>query len=369
MTHKGRVLHLIDTRGPGGAETVFLDLVTHLPSLGWEAVTATSGTGWLAESLRSAGMTSILMTSQRTFDLGYVRKLRRVLRDERIDLVQTHLLGTSVYAALACAGTRTPVVSTFHGRPDIRRSERFRRIKVGLLRGNSIVCVSDSLRKHLVGLGNFDDRIQVVHNGVDLSQFEPGRRTQLRSELGIPADGPLVGAVGNIRMAKAYHVLLDAFAHVRSIQPRAQLVIAGHPDSEIYEHLMAQCAKLDLSGSTHFLGFREDILEVLGALDVFALSSTDEGFSLATVQAMAVGLSIVGTLSGGPEEIVGNSGAAILVPPNDPRALGSAIIRVLEDDELSSALKEAARERAEHFSLDKMLDRYDSLYQRVLNRH
>lgn len=367
MIAKGRVLHLIDTPGPGGAETVFSELVCRLPTHGWDSVPVLPGGGWLADSLSASGLAASELTCHRSFDVSYARKLRLLIRNSRIDLVQTHLLGTSIYAALACVGTGIPVVSTFHGRPDIRPSERFRRIKAGLLGRNHVVCVSESLRNHFIGLGDLGEGVQVIPNGVDLRAFGPGKRSALRSELGLADDVPLVGAVGNIRASKAYHVLLDAFEGVRAALPKAHLVVAGQRDADLYGRLAGQLERLGLTTSTHFLGFRDDVVEILSALDVFALSSADEGFSLATVQAMAMGLPVVATRSGGPEEIVGNSEAAILVAPDDPPALSNAIVRLLENRDLASSLGEAARQCASRFSVERMAEGYSTLYDRVLH--
>src|SRR5687768_5649804 len=110
-----RVLHLIDTGGPGGAETVFLELVRGLPARGWESVPVVPEVDWLQGALRDAGFTADCFATTGRFDLSYVRRLRSMIRRERISLVQTHLLGTSVYATLACLGTTVPIVSTFHG--------------------------------------------------------------------------------------------------------------------------------------------------------------------------------------------------------------------------------------------------------------
>jgi glycosyltransferase involved in cell wall biosynthesis len=176
-----------------------------------------------------------------------------------------------------------------------------------------------------------------------------------------------VGAVGNVRPSKAYHVLLDAFARVRAALPAARLVVAGQARGALHEQLLRQRARLGLEGAVDFIGFRSDVADVLRTFDVFVLSSSDEGFSLSTVQAMAAGLPVVATRCGGPEQIVGDSGGALLVPTNDPGALAGAILRVIRTPSLAEGLRAAARQRAfDAFSLERMLGDYDALYQRCL---
>jgi glycosyltransferase involved in cell wall biosynthesis len=365
-----RILHLIDTGGPGGAETVYLELARGLPRLGWESVPIVPEDDWLAGALRAEGFEPPTLVSTGRFDLTYARALRALIRRERIDLVQTHLLGTSVYARLACLAASVPVVSTFHGVPDISPSDRLLRVKLRLLRGesNRLVCVSEPLARHVASLG-YGGHIDVIPNGIDVHAFAAARDGRLRSELGVAPEVTLLGAVGNVRPSKAYPVLLDAFARVRRTLPTARLVVAGQAQGALYDELKAQRARLGLEGAVDFIGFRSDVAEVLHALDVFVLSSSDEGFSLAVVQAMAAGLPVVATRCGGPEQIVGDSGAALLVPPNDPGALAEAIVRVVGQDDLAGRLRAAARQRAvEAFSLERMLGDYDALYRHCLSR-
>ncbi len=145
-----RILHLIDTIGPGGAETVYLELVRGLAEYGWDSLPVVPGKGWLDDTLRSDGLEPECFDAAGRFDLGYAQRLRSLIQREHIDLVQTHLLGTSVYGTLACLGTSVPVVSTLHGQPDISPTDRLRAIKVRLLArpANRVVCVSESLRTH-----------------------------------------------------------------------------------------------------------------------------------------------------------------------------------------------------------------------------
>jgi glycosyltransferase involved in cell wall biosynthesis len=365
-----RILHLIDTGGPGGAETVFLELVRGLPAYGWESVPVVPEVDWLAGALRGAGFESECVAATGRFDVGYARRLRRMIREQRIALVQTHLLGTSVYATIACLGTRIPVVSTFHGHPDISRSDRLARVKARLLSRsrNRVVCVSASLREHFEKSVPFPRGSEVIPNGIDTATFVPGRDGRVRAELGVPPASPLLGAVGNIRAPKDYTTLLEAFAVVHQVVPESRLVIVGQGSGPLLEELERRRAALGLDGACTFAGFRSDVADVLRALDVFVLSSSDEGFSLATVQAMATGLPVVATKCGGPEQIVGASGAAVLVPPRDPRSLAGAVLRVLEDSSLARHLGEAGRARAvEAFSLQRMVGRYSELYERCLS--
>lgn len=365
-----RILHLIDTGGPGGAETVFLELVRGLPDRGWESLPIVPEDDWLAESLRGEGFEPGLLAGTGRFDVAYASRLRAIVRRERIDLVQTHLLGTSVYATVACLGTRVPVVSTFHGLPDISTDDRLLGVKLGLLRRrrNRVVCVSDPLARHVASLARLPTPVEVIPNGIDVDAFATaGTRGRLRAELGLPRDALVVGALGNVRPSKGYDVLLEAFARLHAAEPCSRLVVAGQARGPLFDELVALRGRLGLDDACHFIGFREDVADVLHSLDVFVLSSNDEGFSLATVQAMAAGVPVVATRCGGPEQIVGDSGGGLLVPTRDPDALAAAVLKVLREPALAADLRARAMGRAaDGFSIDRMLDRYSELYRRCL---
>ena len=365
-----RVLHLIDTGGPGGAETIFLQLVTGLGAHGWDPVPVVPVDDWLASALRGEGLTPRLLSSRRSFDVAYAAAIRRMARKRGVRLIQTHLLGTAVYGTIASWGTGLPVVSTFHGVADIRGNQGVSGLKLRLLgRGRRrLVFVSEPLREHFLSVGTRLDRraTEVIPNGIDCDAYAPGSDDAIRRELGIPGSAPLVGAVGNIRVPKAYDVLLRAFAQVTDTMPEARLVIVGQPLAGLYEDLLELRRSLEMDTKVHFLGFREDVPRILRALDVFALSSSDEGFSLATVQAMATGLPVVATRSGGPETIVDDGVSGILVPPGDPSALAKGIMDVIGDRDRGSGMGRRGRERVlRDFSLRRMVERYSELYEEL----
>ncbi len=172
--------------------------------------------------------------------------------------------------------------------------------------------------------------------------------------------------MGNIRVPKAYDVLLRAFALVTAAVPEARLVIVGQPLAGLYEDLLEVRRSLGMEAAVHFLGFREDVPRILRALDVFALSSSDEGFSLATVQAMATGLPVVATRSGGPETIVEDGISGILVPPGDAIALAKGITDVIGARDRGVEMGRCGRERVlRDFSLRRMVERYAELYEEL----
>jgi glycosyltransferase involved in cell wall biosynthesis len=369
------ILHVIETRGPGGAETVFAQLATHAWTLPFRNLAAIPDPGWVADTLTSAGLTPLHVAISRTrprLDFGLYANLVRLIREHDVDLVQSHALGMSVYACLAGLRTRTAVVCTLHGEVDLGRQDRRRAIKLGILRlgASKIVLVSNHLRDQLLRESRIPARLTAVApNGVDCDLHSGGPDATLRAEFGISGDAFLVGAVGNVRPPKAYDNLLRAAAIAVRRNPNLRFVVVGEGSGALLEELLRLRAELGLQDIVHFAGFRPDVTVPLRNFNAFVLASRSEGFSIATVQAMASGLPVVATKSGGPEEIITDGVDGLLVPRDDPASLAAAMLRLVGDEALRRSLGSAARRSARaRFSLTSMLARYEEIYRDALGR-
>ncbi len=365
-----RFLHAIDTTGPGGAETVFVDLATRLTGSLDEHFVLITGPGWVQDELRRRGVTPHLVSAHGSFNIPYLGTLVRFIRHHRIDLVQSHLLGSNVYCSLAGAICRVPVVSTFHGSVDLHPTERHVALKTFVLNRGSSRCVfvSDSLREDITQRSRISRlKAVTIYNGIDPTAFAVRHNQTLRQELGLAHTAIIVGAVGNVRPSKGYDTLLRTAALLHSADARYHFVIAGDYENILARKLMRLRTQFGLENVVHFLGFRQDIAEVLNSLDVFVLSSDSEGFSLATVQAMACGVPVVATRSGGPEEIVHDGVTGLLVDVRAESQLAAGIQRVTEDTSLRESLVVNALELAQsRYTLEAMLDSYRTLYAELL---
>lgn len=367
MAHRRTVLHLIDTGGPGGAETIFRSLVTGLGA-GWRSVPVVPVRDWLYESLLEHGVRPIVLEGDDLTGLGHLRAIARLIRGHRVDLVQTHLLGSAVYASLASSPFRIPVITTFHGSPDIPADGRWTRLKIRILSRpmNRAVFVSGRLRDELLALHGFArDRSRVVLNGIDLPP--PGVAAAPREELGALPGEFLVGAVGNIRPAKDYGTLLSAAAELVKREVPLRMVIVGQGEGRLLDELLARRSELGLEERIEFLGFRSDVHRLVAAFDAFVTSSSNEGFSLTTVEAMALRKPVVATRSGGPEQIVTDGETGLLVPTRDPRAISDALQRLHRDPELARRLGIAGDlDVRRRFTAERMVSDYERVYREAL---
>ncbi|MEX1034287.1 MAG: glycosyltransferase family 4 protein [Cellvibrionaceae bacterium] len=361
------VLHLIDTTGPGGAETVFIQLADLLRRQGYRSIVVIRGPGWVQQALEKRGLEPVIIDAKGSFAVGFLYKLARLAIKEKVDIIQSHLLGSNVYAALLGVLIRRPVVATYHGMVDVNPNERFRLLKNKAMQWGikRYVAVSHSLAQQIKEQELLDPaKTEIIYNGVEVACYgKLTAPTTLRAELGLPSDAILVGSLGNVRPAKAYDVLIEAAATVATSRNKVHFVIAGHQKPSLMAQLTSQMKALAVTANIHFIGFVNDSASFLSQVDLFLLSSRSEGFSIATIEAMMTGLPVIVTRCGGPEEIVTHGTTGWMVEPGDPEALAAGIDKLIDDSELADRLASAGRNHAlATFGTDAMIDGYLGIY-------
>lgn len=360
------ILHLIDTTGPGGAETVFTELAARSIA-GGESRAVVRGPGWVHDQLVMKGVCNDIIDCKGSFNWRFLLAVRALILRHRIDLVHSHLLGSNVYASLAGALTSRPVVTTFHGVVDISPDERFAQIKFGAIkRYSAIVSVSEELRDSLSErMGIPLKQITLIPNAIDCRQFCMAAPQPLREQLGISSSTALIGSLGNIRPAKDYPTALRALAKLRNGGVEAALLIAGHQKEPLTSELFALRDKLNLKDHVYFLGFLDAPERFIAALDLFLLSSSSEGHPLALTQAMAAGIPIVATRCG-VERIISDD-TAWLTNKQSPETLAETLRVALSDRRAARRRALAAQNEAfQKYDFDSMYARYHDLYGRLV---
>ena len=364
------VMHLIDTTGPGGAETVFIDLADKMRNFGYRSITVVRGKGWVYDELCKRDLKPIIMPAKGSFNVKFVWSLLKLVRVNRVALIQSHLLGSNVYAAIVGILSRVPVVATYHGMVDVSPNERFKRAKHWVMQHgiSHYVTVSQRLAKNVQAQGLLDPaKSSTIYNGIDISRYEKMAARPLVDELGIAQDSVLVGSVGNVRAAKDYAMLVKAAAIVVERNAKVHFVIAGHQKAELMDELNKLILKLGLTSNVHFIGFCDDSAQFLAQMDIFALSSKSEGFSISTIEGMATGLPVLVTRCGGPEEIVSHGETGWMVEPQSETVFANALLMLLSDESLREKLGEAGKKAvAAKFDLTAMLGAYDAHYKKLV---
>jgi glycosyltransferase involved in cell wall biosynthesis len=364
-----RVLMLVNRlrRGGGGAERFLVGLATHLPRERFDVVVCTTrpSSGPLHDALAAQGVELIELDRRWTGDVRAFARLGHVLRRRRIDVLHAHMFGSNLWGTLVGRLARVPVVVAQEHTWDYV-GQPVRKFVDGRVIGrhaDAFVAVSHRDAERMVALeGVPRHKIRVIPTAYVPRPTDAAR--DLRAELGIPPDAPVVGTAAVHRPQKALEVLLEAFAEVRERLPDAHLLLGG--DGPRRSALEQRTIELELSGSVHFLGYWQDMGALMRALDVAAMSSDFEGTPLFAIECMAHRVPLVSTRVGGLHEVLEEGRSVTLVPPRDPAALAEAIEALLRDPERRRAQAAAAAEVAPRFEIESIAGEFGDLYERLI---
>jgi len=233
---------------------------------------------------------------------------------------------------------------------------------------DAAIAVSGSTREFLVNERHVPrERVRLIWNGAPLDEFAPVPRERAlaaRAALGLPPDAVVFGTIGRLSAQKGHVFLLQAAQQVLARHATARLLIVG--DGDLMAPLREQAQALAIAERTVFAGHRSDVPELLGALDVFCISSLYEGTPLALFEAMAAGKAIVSTAVDGCREVLREGETGLLVPPQDAAALALALERVVGDASLRARLAAGAREASRLYDVSTCVDSMQKLYDDLL---
>lgn len=358
--------------GRGGTERLLAGTVRHLDRSRFSVEVAYLlpwKDAFVAE-VEAAGVPVHCLDARRATSLGWVGRLRRLVADHDIDLVHTHMPVPAAVARLALPGRGArpgpAFVHTEHNMWDRYRLPTRLANRATYGRNAAVIAVSDGVA------GSIRSRVpvEVVTHGIDAERLRPaddeGRRAARRA-LGIAADAPVVGTVGNFTAKKDQASLLTAAARLVDEHPGLRVVLIGSGPLE--DELRAHARRLGLGDAAVFAGSRDDVFELLPAFDLFALSSRFEGLPISLLEAMACGVPPVVTRVGGIPEVVTDGRDGVLVDPGDPAGLATAIGKLLADPGQRADLGVHAAERAAAFDLAHAVRRIEGIYDRALGRH
>lgn len=365
------ICQLLHTLHVGGAEVLAARLARRLRERWRFVFVCLDELGTLGEELRAEGF-AVEVVGRSGLDVGSAWRLGRLFGRHKVDLVQAHQY-TPFFYALAARLMRlsgVPVLFTEHGRhqPDYPRRKRMLFNRLALRRRDRVVAVGEAVRRALVANeGIPEGRIEVLYNGIDTDRFvppSPGERAAARRELGLSPDDLAVVQVARLDYLKDHPTAVRAVGRVARQRPGVRLLLVGEgPERDKIE---AEVRRLGLEESVLFLGLRKDVGRLLGAADLFLLTSTSEGIPLTIIEAMAAGLPVVSTDVGGTAEVVVEGQTGSLAPARDDAALAGAILRLAGDPALRRRQGEAGRQRAkDRFSEQAMAERYDRAYREM----
>ena len=361
------ILYLSTSSGPGGAERVISNLAASLDPERYRAILCLFRTGWIQERSESRGVRTYVIPTHGMTDWRWALQFRRLLRQERVDLIHAHEFDANVQGAFVAALSGIPLVATVHGKNYFCEKLRRRLAYRWVSRRATMVAVSENLKQFIVEKVRVSpDRIKVVYNGVDALPYCEASDVDLcRRDLGLPDGDRIVGVVGNLYPVKGHQYLIEGIPAILQKCPNTSFVFAGR--GQLETELKEQVHRLGLEKRVHFLGLRQDIPRILALLDVFVLPSLSEGLSMAILEAMIAGKPVVATQVGGNPELVLDGETGFLVPPRDSQALASSVATLLTNKQQAAQFAEKGKRRAEgQFSLGTMVRAYQSLYDECL---
>ena len=298
------------------------------------------------------------------FDLGAGRRLRRILRKHRFDIVHSHSSHAHGVVFMATATMRRPPRHVVSRRVDFAvATTPLSAIKYR--RGADLyLAVSNGVREVLLDGGIAPEHIRLVHDGIDLGKFDGLRDAgYLREEFAITPGTRVVGNIAALAPHKSQVDLLHAARRVCDGRSDVRFFIVG--EGPLEKRLKRLNAELGLEDRVVFTGFREDVLELLSIFDVFVMSSYLEGLGTSILDAQAAGIPVVATRTGGIVDVVEDGRTGLLVAPRAPDELASAITRMLDDKTLAGKCVTGALETSKgydhHAMVYKTLDAYREL--------
>jgi glycosyltransferase involved in cell wall biosynthesis len=368
-SRKLRVLTLTDCLSSvGGAERLAVKMTIGLDPDRFErylCATRRNTPPAFLDELADANVHVLQLDRESRYQLRPWWRLIRLLRRERIDVVHAHKVGSNLWGSVLGRIARVPVIVahehswSFEGEPFRRLLDRELIARLA----NTIIAVSQEDRRRMETIERIPARqITVIPNGIEPL---PAPTADVRAELGIGPDDPVVGTVTVLRPEKALDVLVEAIALLRPRLPSLHLVIAG--GGVEMERLRALVAERGLEQTVHLLGTRHDVANVLHAVDVAVICSLREGTPLALLEYMAAGLPVVATRVGGLPDVVVDGVTGLIVSPGSAPALADALERLLGDPELRAQMGAAGRERQQaKYEFASVMHRVEQLYERLL---
>jgi len=376
------ILHIITRLDKGGSADMLLDLARIQAENGSRVAIALGKTVDpqcdLEQYALQTGVIifhipSLLRSPSPLNDLRAFVALLRIVRRFSPDIAHTHTSKAGIVGRGAAyfAGVRK-IVHTPHGHifygyysPAVTKLFILLERLFARISGKITVLTQKGLSDHVAEKIGKAALFSVIPSGVNLERFIAGNGDAIRSSLAY-GEETIVGWVGRLVAIKNCSSFLKAVTIVHEQKPSIRFLIAGDGDER--SELEKKAAEYNLKECLVFLGNRSDIPDIMAAMDIFVLSSLNEGFGRVLVEAMAAGTAIVTTDVGGTSDVIEDTVSGILVPPSDPEALASAILSLISDKKLREKYSREGRKRAVQFDVHHTAQCFEDVYDELFEK-
>lgn len=369
-TRKIKVLQFICSTGFYGAERWVLALSKHLDTDQFEselAVTLEDNSQdlELVKHFKKLCGTTHEVPMSNPFDLSVVTKLAELIKARNIDVIHTHGYKSDILGILAARKAGIKVVVTPHGfeNADDFKLRTFIWLGCQAMRfADKVVPLSPQLCEDVKPYGIKAPKLEYIQNGVDLSEVDEQRQKPFEKDKNIKH----IGFVGQMISRKNIFDLLDIFDALQQKHGNLKLSLLG--DGEQRQELEQYASKLASNQDIHFLGFRDDRLELLQSFDLFAMTSTLEGIPRCLMEATAMGIPVAAYDIAGIDQLISHGDTGLLAKLGDKQTLQSYWETILFDQNEASRLADAARAYVnQHYSAQRMANEYAELFERLVD--
>jgi glycosyltransferase involved in cell wall biosynthesis len=366
-----KILHVVFSLEPGGMENGLVNVASGLNRDEFEVhVCCLERGGDFIQRLPEPANVSILK-KRPGFSFQTIGALAKVIGRVQPDLIHSHNLGPLIYTGLATGfGFWRPILHGEHGLPeDQRKPQAVRQRKRFYRYCRRVHTVSHGLRERLIELGMPSAKISVILNGVNTQRFIPADSQKAREEIGLPLEGPVLGIVGRFDLLKRHSELIEAFAQLASQFPAAQLLIVGDGGSE-WERVNKEVRSSAVKNRIHLVGFKSEPRPYYQAMDLLVVPSLVEGLSNVVLEAMACGVPVLAHQACGNAEMIRNGADGIIADLESVENLQRKIAQALENRTHLLEMGMAARQSVlERFSIQRMVQNYESVYREMAGRN
>lgn len=372
MSKHINVLHVIDSAGYGGGERYILDIIKYA-SFNIHHWVAIPYDGPLKAQLETLGVPNIVIDFEKRFSIKSILSLVRFIRQIQPAIIHSHGYRSNIYGRMAAILSGKIHVCTVHVSlyDYIDTPKWLRRMYMIIEQVTSMVtrrfiCISNAMMNDVVRLGISANKTIQIPNGVDTRRFYPRNNIEeIKQELGIDGKSPVIGTIGRMVTEKGQIFLIKALAVLKSRYPDLICLFIG--DGPLLSMLKASAIELGVSESCKFVGVRDDLEKIYPVMDLFVLPSLREPFGLVLLEAMASGIPVLATSTGGPVDFIQPGENGVLVAPKDSNALAEQIANLLSDVKKRERIAAAGLKTVhDRFCIGKMIAGIEAVYRSVL---
>jgi len=364
------ILHVISKLPIGGVEKQLFNLLKNYDRTKLTPyVCSLTGIGVIGEMIQKTGVEVIPINSlSHTFNLKTINHIRKIIREKNIKIVRSHQYHANLYGRIAARLENVPcIVPSIHNL--YTRDKKIHRRVINNILSNychKIITVSNAVREDVLRYDSVNpDKILVIHNGINLTEYKKNISHNLKNEFNFPEDTVVLGTIARLSTQKGQKYIINAIPQIIKKNKKIKFLFVG--DGEMKDELQAQASALGIREFIHFAGFRKDVKDILNVIDIFVFPSLWEGFANSILEAMATEKPIIASDIPPIKEIITHKNNGFIIRKENSSDISDAIIYLLDNPDLMADLARNARKTVEdNFDIKITAQKYTNLFFDIL---